>query len=166
MIGPYFVLCTIFTFYNFLGASPPKKVSKKKTKKAKTSSSQERKHTMIGHGLCRGPNWATEGHWPKGKKHASKKYDRFALNTSCFWGSTGSNITPVVQFHKKIVTKIMNEWNYYYCWSKNFVKLHKSAVIFFCKISWNQNLKTASTGSSITLIKYFAFPQKTKALKH
>ena len=30
-----------------------------------------------------------------GKKHALKKYDQFALNTSCFWGSTGSNITPV-----------------------------------------------------------------------
>ena len=31
-----------------------------------------------------------------GKKHALKKYDQFALNTSCFWGSTGSNITPVI----------------------------------------------------------------------
>ena len=31
-----------------------------------------------------------------GKKHALKKYDQFALNTSCFWGSTRSNITPVV----------------------------------------------------------------------
>ena len=26
-----------------------------------------------------------------GKKHAFKKYDQFALNTSCFWGSTRSN---------------------------------------------------------------------------
>ena len=26
-----------------------------------------------------------------GKKHALKKYDQFALNTGCFWGSTGSN---------------------------------------------------------------------------
>ena len=26
-----------------------------------------------------------------GKKHALKKYDQFTLNTSCFWGSTGSN---------------------------------------------------------------------------
>ena len=24
-----------------------------------------------------------------GKKHALKKHDHFALNTSCFWGSTG-----------------------------------------------------------------------------
>ena len=31
-----------------------------------------------------------------GKKYALKKYDQFALNTSCLWGSTGSNITPVV----------------------------------------------------------------------
>ena len=31
-----------------------------------------------------------------GKKHALKKYDQFTLNTSCFWGNTGSNITPVV----------------------------------------------------------------------
>ena len=26
-----------------------------------------------------------------GKKHALKKYDQFALNTSCFWGSIGLN---------------------------------------------------------------------------
>ena len=32
-----------------------------------------------------------------GKKHALKIYDLFALITSYFWGSTGSNITPVVQ---------------------------------------------------------------------
>ena len=31
-----------------------------------------------------------------GKKHALKKYDQFDVNTSCFWGSTGSNITPVL----------------------------------------------------------------------
>ena len=31
-----------------------------------------------------------------GKKHALKKYDKFALNTSCFWESTRSNITPFV----------------------------------------------------------------------
>ena len=36
-----------------------------------------------------------------GKKHALKKYDQFTLNTSCFWGSTGSNITQVVQFRYK-----------------------------------------------------------------
>ena len=36
-----------------------------------------------------------------GKKHALKVYDQFTLNTSYFWGSTGSNITPVVQFHEK-----------------------------------------------------------------
>ena len=30
-------------------------------------------------------------------------------------------------------------------------------IIFEAKISWNQNLKTASTGSSITPIKYFSF---------
>ena len=35
-----------------------------------------------------------------GEKHALKKYDQLALNTSSlFWGSTRSNITPVVQFH-------------------------------------------------------------------
>ena len=28
-----------------------------------------------------------------GKYHALKEYDQFALNTSCFWGSTRSNIT-------------------------------------------------------------------------
>ena len=33
-----------------------------------------------------------------GKKHALKKYEQFALNTSCVRGSTGSNITSVVQF--------------------------------------------------------------------
>ena len=50
-----------------------------------------------------------------GKKHALKKYDQFALNTSCFGGSTGSNITPVVQFDGIFVTKIMNKLFYYYC---------------------------------------------------
>ena len=34
-----------------------------------------------------------------GKKLALKKYDQFALNTGCFWGSTGSNNTLVVKFH-------------------------------------------------------------------
>ena len=43
-----------------------------------------------------------------GKKHALKKYDCFALNTSCFGGSTGSNNTQVVQFHEIFVAKIMN----------------------------------------------------------
>ena len=43
-----------------------------------------------------------------GKKNALKRYDQFALNTSCFWGSTESNITPVVQFHEIFVTKILN----------------------------------------------------------
>ena len=50
-----------------------------------------------------------------GKKYALKKYDHFALNTSCFWGSTGSNLTPVVQFHEFFVTNIMNKVIYYYC---------------------------------------------------
>ena len=50
-----------------------------------------------------------------GKKHALKKYDQFALKTSCFSGSTGSNITLVVQFHEIFVTKIMNKSIYYYC---------------------------------------------------
>ena len=40
-----------------------------------------------------------------GKTHALKKYDQFALITSCFWGSTGSNITPVVQFHNFLLQK-------------------------------------------------------------
>ena len=33
---------------------------------------------------------------PIGKNHALKKFDQFALNTSCFWESTRSNITLVV----------------------------------------------------------------------
>ena len=40
-----------------------------------------------------------------GKNHALKKYDPFTLNTSCFWGSTGSNITPVVHFVKFLLQK-------------------------------------------------------------
>ena len=50
-----------------------------------------------------------------GKKHALKKYDQFALNTSCFWGSTGSNITTVVQFHEIFLTKIIRYVFNYYC---------------------------------------------------
>ena len=49
-----------------------------------------------------------------GKKHAFKKYDQFVLNTNCLWGSTGSNITPVVQFQEIFDTKIMNKMNYFY----------------------------------------------------
>ena len=43
-----------------------------------------------------------------GKKHAITKYDQFALNTSCFCGTTGSNITPQLcctNFTKIFVTK-------------------------------------------------------------
>ena len=48
-----------------------------------------------------------------GKKHALKRYDQFTLNTSCFWGSARSNITPVMQFHEIFITK-MNKSIYYY----------------------------------------------------
>ena len=102
-----------------------------------------------------------------GKKRALKKYDQFTLNTSCIW-----TIVPVVQFHEIFVTKIINYLIdlfiiskgflliIRYCWSKNFVKLHNSTVIFFVTTTklWNQNSKTASTGSSIISIKCFAFP--------
>ena len=44
-----------------------------------------------------------------GKMHALKKFDQFSLNTSRFWGSIRSIITPVMQFHKIFVTKIMNK---------------------------------------------------------
>ena len=85
---------------------------------------------------------------------ALKKYDQFVPNTSCFWGSTGSNSTPaVVQFHEFFVTKIMNKLNYYYCWSKKIREIAQLwSIIFFVttNISRKQNLKTASTGSSIT----------------
>ena len=40
-----------------------------------------------------------------GKKHALKKYDLFALNTSCFCGSTESNFTAVMHFHEIFLTK-------------------------------------------------------------
>ena len=42
-----------------------------------------------------------------GKKHALKKYGQFTQNTSCFWGSTGSNITPVMQFHEIFASTII-----------------------------------------------------------
>ena len=44
-----------------------------------------------------------------GKKDALNKCDKFVLNTSCFWGSIGSNITPVVPFHEIFVTKLINK---------------------------------------------------------
>ena len=40
-----------------------------------------------------------------GKKHALEIYDQFTLNTSCFWEISGSNITPIVQFHGIFVSK-------------------------------------------------------------
>ena len=43
------------------------------------------------------------------KKHALIKYDQFSLNTSCFWGSTRSNITPVVQFHENFASTKNNK---------------------------------------------------------
>ena len=49
-----------------------------------------------------------------GKKHALKIYHHFALNTSFFWRSAGSNIISVVQFYEIFVTKIMNKLIYYY----------------------------------------------------
>ena len=45
------------------------------------------------------------------QSHIGKKH---ALNTSCFWGSTRSNITSVVLFHEIFVTKIMNKLIYYH----------------------------------------------------
>ena len=47
-----------------------------------------------------------------GKKYALKKYDQFALDNSCFWGSTGSSITPsqLCSFTNFLVTKIMNNF--------------------------------------------------------
>ena len=50
-----------------------------------------------------------------GKKHALKKYDQFTLNTSCFWGSTRSNITPDCAFSRHFCyTKIIKKLIYYY----------------------------------------------------
>ena len=45
----------------------------------------------------------TTGIFGIGKRHALKKYDQFALNTSCYWESSGSKITLVVQFHEIFV---------------------------------------------------------------
>ena len=45
-----------------------------------------------------------------GKKHALKKYNQFAINTSCFWGEVAVKYYPVVQFHEIFGTKIINEY--------------------------------------------------------
>ena len=51
------------------------------------------------------PSWIQVADDSIGKKRALKKYDWFALNTSIFWKSTRSNITPAVeQFHEIFVT--------------------------------------------------------------
>ena len=43
-----------------------------------------------------------------GKKHALEIYDQFALNTSCFWESTRSNIIPFfLQFHEIFDIKLI-----------------------------------------------------------
>ena len=50
------------------------------------------------------------------EKHALKIYKQFTLDIlAAFGGSTGSNITPVVQFYEIFVTKIMNKLIYYDC---------------------------------------------------
>ena len=62
-----------------------------------------------------------------GKKHALKIYDQFALNTSCFWESTRSNIIPFfLQFHEIFDIKLI-----YY-------------IVVEGKISWNQHFKKYS----------------------
>ena len=40
-----------------------------------------------------------------GKRQALKKYDQFALNTSCFWGIIRSNITPVCAISRNFYYK-------------------------------------------------------------
>ena len=49
-----------------------------------------------------------------GKKHALKKYNQFAINTSCFWGEVAVKYYPVVQFHEIFVTKIIYKVVFYY----------------------------------------------------
>ena len=69
-----------------------------------------------------------------GKKHALKTYDQLILYTSCFWGSTGSNISP--QFTMaSIIVEVKISWKKFQ--QQNFPEI--------------RNLKTASIGSSITL---------------
>ena len=46
---------------------------------------------------------------PIGKKCALKKYDQFTLNTSCFWGSTRSNITLSCAISRNFCYKNMNK---------------------------------------------------------
>ena len=43
-----------------------------------------------------------------GKRHALKKYNQFALNTSCFFGN-------LCKFTKFLVQKKLNKLLYYYC---------------------------------------------------
>ena len=66
-------------------------------------------------------------------KHAFKKFDQFALNTSCFWGSR--NYYPSCA-----IAQLCS--NNFFCNNNYFVK---------------SELKTASTGSSIKPINCFAF---------
>ena len=46
-----------------------------------------------------------------GKKHASKKYDQFTLNTKCFWRSTRSNITPNLDITPVTIQNFKNNNN-------------------------------------------------------
>ena len=42
---------------------------------------------------------------PTGKKHALKKYDQFALNTSCFWGRPDQIIPKLCDLMKFLLQK-------------------------------------------------------------
>ena len=58
-----------------------------------------------------------------GKKHAFKKYDQFALNTSCFWRNTGSNIILVHSLIRGVLIQscpagAKNFTNYVFCHSQ------------------------------------------------
>ena len=73
----------------------------------KNKDDQHMSGTLLGHSFGKASEKAFQNLYTLiGKKHALKIYDQFSLNTSCFWGSTRSNMTPVLQFHEILNTLI------------------------------------------------------------
>ena len=71
-----FVMFEIETFTNLISKSLPLRLK-----------SRELQSIMAAYSKARRPQLTAEA---RGKKHALKKYDQFALNTSCFWGNITS----------------------------------------------------------------------------
>ena len=88
-----------------------------------------------------------------GKKNALKKYDQFALNTSCFWRRTGSNITPAQWFYLLYRRQeYLYKWQMFILRSYSHLTKHAQMAEWIRRETMNQGI-----GGSIPLGRQFFF---------